>query len=774
MRAYRGLTLDQLLQVWREDELRRVLNAPTVFFHNAHTPILQQWRWYDNDGGANASTSLENESTSHEFDVSGGNVTAQLRVLVEETGDDTSDGNNAVLTFEYDINNSGTWTQITESSTAVQYSVGSNLTSGTDTTNRATNGLTDEEGTFVAGEEIDSGSSVTITNALTAGNFHEHHIEITFIASQLANGDSVTFRAVYDGGAIPNTGTGGTPTATIAAATTATGAQTLPSISQSGTGAEEFIGSGAQTLPSISQSGSGSHVQGATATGAQTLPSLTQQGTGKHYFDGTGAQTLPSVAQSGTGVMQPSGTGAQTLPAVVQSGTGEETISGTGGQTLPAITQQASALHREDLSGTGGQTLPAIAQAGNGSLGIYGFAAGPATLDDLDALGFNLDNLPMPLDWPGWASPGPILPSIVQEGSNAATVGTGAQTLPSIAQQGTGAEKMVATGGQTLPSVTQAGSGAQEFTGTGAQTLAALTQQGTGVMHPEGAGAQTLPPITQQGSAALVFTGTAQQTLAALTQQGSGVEIISGQGALTLAAIAQSGAGVEIITGTGANTLPAVTQSGTGVMQPSGVGGLTLAAITQQGSGEQATTATGAQTLAAITQAGTGAIPPQGVGGQTLPAVTQQATGAQPVSGTGAQTLPSIVVNQDGGEVGIVTPILVNEYPGLHPIPVDPDATALVRVLRQLSLVIGNILVGKVNNTGVVVLTPSAAQTTVIDERMTLNSVLYFDPMSANAAAELMAGTMYVLKDDRSHGQFIVTHANNTQTDRTFRYEIKG
>lgn len=77
------------------------------------------------------------------------------------------------------------------------------------------------------------------------------------------------------------------------------------------------------------------------------------------------------------------------------------------------------------------------------------------------------------------------------------------------------------------------------------------------------------------------------------------------------------------------------------------------------------------------------------------------------------------------------------------------------------------------NRMGRVTLTPGAAFT-VVDvpgEVVTPLTKYTFDPLTANAAAELAAGTMYVLEANRALRQFTITHANNAQTDRTFFWE---
>lgn len=91
---------------------------------------------------------------------------------------------------------------------------------------------------------------------------------------------------------------------------------------------------------------------------------------------------------------------------------------------------------------------------------------------------------------------------------------------------------------------------------------------------------------------------------------------------------------------------------------------------------------------------------------------------------------------------------------------------------REISQVVNNILEGKLNSTGSFTCTASATTTSVTDFRAGLNSVILLMPTTANAASEIGAGTAYV--STRAKQSFTVTHANNSQTDRTFAYVVIG
>ena len=93
---------------------------------------------------------------------------------------------------------------------------------------------------------------------------------------------------------------------------------------------------------------------------------------------------------------------------------------------------------------------------------------------------------------------------------------------------------------------------------------------------------------------------------------------------------------------------------------------------------------------------------------------------------------------------------------------------------RRAAEVILGLLQGKTNNVLEVTLAAGAASTTLSDPRIGYYSHLGFMPMTANAAAELGAGTLYVAQATMKSGAAVISHANNVQTDRTFRVVITG
>ena len=94
--------------------------------------------------------------------------------------------------------------------------------------------------------------------------------------------------------------------------------------------------------------------------------------------------------------------------------------------------------------------------------------------------------------------------------------------------------------------------------------------------------------------------------------------------------------------------------------------------------------------------------------------------------------------------------------------------------LRSLRLSIFNIWSGKLNCVGEITLTPNAATTVLNRKGLSPQSVVHFDPKTANAATELYGATMYVLSANRLNDAWTITHANNANADKTFQYTVIG
>jgi hypothetical protein len=102
---------------------------------------------------------------------------------------------------------------------------------------------------------------------------------------------------------------------------------------------------------------------------------------------------------------------------------------------------------------------------------------------------------------------------------------------------------------------------------------------------------------------------------------------------------------------------------------------------------------------------------------------------------------------------------------GNVPVPSERDPFKIVRAIREL-------FEGRSNAVGTVTLAAGASSTTVTAMNCGAGSTPLLIPTTANAAAEIGNGTLYV--GTVANGTFIVTHANSAQTDRTFRYAAFG
>lgn len=94
--------------------------------------------------------------------------------------------------------------------------------------------------------------------------------------------------------------------------------------------------------------------------------------------------------------------------------------------------------------------------------------------------------------------------------------------------------------------------------------------------------------------------------------------------------------------------------------------------------------------------------------------------------------------------------------------------------LTRVATTLNEVLRGRLNVTGTLTLTANAASSTLTDDRISINSAIILVPATANAAAELGNGTLFISETNRVNGSIILTHANNAQADRTYRFVIIG
>lgn len=90
--------------------------------------------------------------------------------------------------------------------------------------------------------------------------------------------------------------------------------------------------------------------------------------------------------------------------------------------------------------------------------------------------------------------------------------------------------------------------------------------------------------------------------------------------------------------------------------------------------------------------------------------------------------------------------------------------------LTQFAFAINQLAEGRSNAVGTVTLAANVASTTVFAINCGSESVVLLMPKTANAAAAV--ATTYIATV--SAGAFVISHANNVQTDRTFGYACLG
>lgn len=90
--------------------------------------------------------------------------------------------------------------------------------------------------------------------------------------------------------------------------------------------------------------------------------------------------------------------------------------------------------------------------------------------------------------------------------------------------------------------------------------------------------------------------------------------------------------------------------------------------------------------------------------------------------------------------------------------------------LRQIALAVNLLIDGQSNATGQFTLSAGAASTVITDLRVGINARILLMPITANAAAA--QATTYISSIGKQ--TFTVSHANNSQTDKTFKYAVVG
>ena len=92
--------------------------------------------------------------------------------------------------------------------------------------------------------------------------------------------------------------------------------------------------------------------------------------------------------------------------------------------------------------------------------------------------------------------------------------------------------------------------------------------------------------------------------------------------------------------------------------------------------------------------------------------------------------------------------------------------------LKKINLALQQLAAGRSNAVGTVTLATGASTTVVSDPNCAAGTVPLLTPASANAAAEVGNGTMYV--SAVANGSFTITHANSATAGRTFLYALQG
>ena len=345
------------------------------------------------------------ENANVNVDVSSGDVQIHLRVGIQENGAGSASG---AATDDWGVqctsSVSGAFT-VTGSSTRVKADTGSSLTDGAATTNRATNGITDGGGTFVAGEQEET-NGVIEDHQLTADNFTEHVYAFLVVAADVVNAETLDFAITLNGSTTASITNSVTPRITITKTVDTSDVESIAANSHLGQfwmpkALSTMIPSGMRFMPEAAEASAGMDAtyiayagNGATATDTYTF---TNHGIGAAHADrvvvvavalesvdissvtigGVAATLAVTVTDSGSGMRQAlyyRAVASGTTATVVVTATAA-TANGCSIASFRVITPNATPTDSDSTTGTSLSTVTCPAKGviiGASSIHIHG------------------------------------------------------------------------------------------------------------------------------------------------------------------------------------------------------------------------------------------------------------------------------------------------------------------------------------------------------------------------------------------------------------------
>lgn len=174
-------------------------DGPWALAHDEFVPDANAWRFYE-DGSESGSSPVEAEDTNIAARDVNSDSQVHIRYRVEEVGAGSISGEATDdYVLQYRLNGGGSWIVITTITNRVQMDASSSLTEDGATTNRATNGISDGAGSFVAGIQKEDDAEVT-NYQLTANNFTEHVWALLLVSADFTDADFAEFRLTLNGG----------------------------------------------------------------------------------------------------------------------------------------------------------------------------------------------------------------------------------------------------------------------------------------------------------------------------------------------------------------------------------------------------------------------------------------------------------------------------------------------------------------------------------------------------------------------------------------------
>lgn len=426
----------------------------------------------------------------------------------------------------------------------------SQLTDGAATTNRAT-GITDPgTGSFIAGEQ-EAVNGVIEDFQLTGFNFTEHVFGVEFIASDLADADTLEFRLLRNGVAITS---GSVPTSTISSTTVVDGAGVSVASAQTTTGSGTRTIKGSSVSTATPQTSSGSGTKTAKGSGVSIATPQTTASTGSRTVKGSGVSIATPQITSGSGSTQTTGSGTSVATPQITSASGTRIVKGSG--TSVATPQTTTATGSRVVKGSAASTATPQTTTASGSRTAEGSGTSVASPQTSTAVGVRTAT---------GSGASVTTPQATSASGVRVGKGSGVSAATSQTTTSTGTRTVKGSGASVAtPQTTTASQGPEAKTGEGVSVATPQTTSASGIRIVKGSGSSVATSQATTASGSRTTKGSGLSVATPQTTVAAGARTVKGTGDGAASSQLTSATGTRTVLGTGAGVVSAQLTSGSG------------------------------------------------------------------------------------------------------------------------------------------------------------------------------------------------------------------